>query len=542
MQVFTRARLRTAASVALTVFAALLVWFALVAPNQVGRLGVGAFVRIPLEGVIIAAVLVLLPPRPRIAAALAVGALLGVLTVLKVLDMGFYEALDRPFNPVTDRTYSGPAFSVLEDSVGQTAAVVAAVVGVLLAVSVPVLTALAVMRLARLAAHHKRDTIRAMTGLGAVWAVLTVFGAPVASSGAAGLAYDQIEAVRAAIHEEDVFAEQLANDPYADAPGTQLLTGLRGKDVVVAFVESYGECAVRGSTFSPGVDAVLDAGTRQLSDAGFHTESAWITSPTFGGISWLAHSTLQSGLWVDNQLLYNRLLASDRMTLASAFERAGWRTVADSPSNEKDWSEGKSFYGYDKIYGIGDVGYEGPSFSFASMPDQYTLEAFQRLELAGPHNPLFAEIDLVSSHTPWAPLPEMVDWDDVGDGEAFNRMAAEGASPDEVWGSTDGIRAAYGQSIEYSLNALISFVRTYGDKNLVLILLGDHQPAKVVTGDNPSHNVPVTIVARDPSVMRQIADWGWEPGMHPSPEAPLWPMDAFRDRFLTAYSPDLPRP
>jgi hypothetical protein len=538
MQIFTRDRLRAAAGVTLTVLAAFLVWFALVAPNQLRGVGVGAFVRIPLEGVIIAAVLVLLPPRPRVVAAVSIGALLGLLTILKLLDIGFYEALDRPFNPVTDRTYLGPAVEVLVDSVGQPTATIVVVVAIVVAVAIPVLTALAAVRLARLAALHKNGTVRGMAALAAVWALLAVFGAPIASSSAAGLAYDQVEAVRSAMHAQDVFADRLENDPYGDVPGSRLLRGLRGKDVVVAFVESYGQCAVEGSAFSPGVDAVLDAGTQQLSDAGFHTESAWLTSPTFGGISWLAHSTLQSGLWVDNQLLYNELIDSDRLTLSKAFERAGWRTVVDAPSNE-DWPEAKSFYGYDRAYGIGDVGYEGPSFSFASMPDQYTLDAFRRLELARPHKPVFAELDLVSSHTPWAPLPKLIDWDDIGDGEVFNSQAAEGASPDEVWRDTDDIRAAYGESIEYSLSVLISFVQNYGDKNLVLILLGDHQPAKVVSGDDPTHNVPITIVAHDPAVMRQISSWGWEPGMRPSSEAPRWPMDAFRDRLLTAYSPGL---
>jgi hypothetical protein len=537
-EVFTRAQLRAAARVSMTVLAALLVWFALVAPNDLRDFSASAFLRIPLEGVIIAAVLVLLPPRPRLVAAAALGAVLGVLTILKLLDMGFYEALDRPFNPVTDRTYLGPAVEVLDDSVGQPTATIAVVVVILVALAIPVLTAVAAVRLSRLAALHKSGTVQGMTALAAVWAVLAVFGAPVASSSAAGLAYDQVEAVRGAIHEQDVFAERLANDPYADVPGSRLLRGLRGKDVIVAFVESYGRCAVEGSTFSAGVNAVLDAGTQELSDAGFRTESAWLTSPTFGGISWLAHSTLQSGLWIDNQLLYDDLMASDRLTLSKAFERAGWSTVVDVPSNA-DWPEAKSFYGYDRVYGVADVGYHGPSFSFASMPDQYTLDAFQRLELAEPHNPVFAELDLVSSHTPWAPLPHMIDWDNVGDGKSFNTMAAEGASPDEVWRDTDDIRAAYGQSIEYSLSALISFVRHFGDKNLVLILLGDHQPAKVVSGENPSHDVPITIVAHDRGVMRQISGWGWEPGMRPSADAPRWPMDAFRDRLLTAYSPGL---
>ena len=38
----------------------------------------------------------------------------------------------------------------------------------------------------------------------------------------------------------------------AHTPGDQLLTGLRGKDVLLVFVESYGKVAVEGSSLSPG--------------------------------------------------------------------------------------------------------------------------------------------------------------------------------------------------------------------------------------------------------------------------------------------------
>ena len=78
---------------------------------------------------------------------------------------------------------------------------------------------------------------------------------------------------------------------------------------------------------SPGVDAVLDDGSRRLRRAGWQARSAFLTSPTFGAASWLAHSTLQSGLWVDSQRRYEQLLGSDRLTLTSAFADAGWRTV-----------------------------------------------------------------------------------------------------------------------------------------------------------------------------------------------------------------------
>ena len=98
------------------------------------------------------------------------------------------------------------------------------------------------------------------------------------------------------------------------------------------------------------------------------------------------------------------------------------------------------------------------------------------------------------------------------------------------------MRAAYGQSIEYSLSSLVSFVQHYGNDNTVLVLLGDHQPANIVSGQDADHDVPITVIAHDPSVLGQFADWGWQDGMHPSPDAPVWRMDTFRDRFLTAFS------
>src|SRR4029077_2125821 len=97
-----------------------------------------------------------------------------------------------------------------------------------------------------------------------------------------------------------------------NTPANQLLTGLRGKDVLLVFVEAYGQYAVQGSSFSPQVDAVLDKGTKTLQSAGFSARSGFLTSSTYGGISWLAHSTLQSGVWVNNQRRYNQLVNTNR--------------------------------------------------------------------------------------------------------------------------------------------------------------------------------------------------------------------------------------
>jgi hypothetical protein len=229
-------------------------------------------------------------------------------------------------------------------------------------------------------------------------------------------------------------------------------------------------------------------------------------------------------------------MTSDRLTLSRAFGQAGWRTVGFNPADDQPWVEGTSFYHYDQLYDRHSLGYQGPSFSWAPMPDQFALAAFQRLELTPGHRPLMTEIDLVSSHQPWTPLPTMVPWDQLGDGTIFDPMPAQGLPVEEVLRDADTVRRLYGQSIEYSLQALISWVVNLHDDDLVLVLLGDHQPLTLITGPEATHQVPVSFVASDPAVLDRIADWDWQDGLLPSPTAPVWPMDAFRDRFLDVFT------
>ncbi|MDX6317544.1 MAG: hypothetical protein QOD35_944 [Nocardioidaceae bacterium] len=536
------ATVRTVAATLATVAAVVLVEFALVGPDEIARLTPADFLRIPVDGLVAAAVVLALPGPARLLTAAAIGVLLGLLTVLKIVDMGFYVFLDRPFNPTSDWSYFRSASDLLSLALGRRDANVFVVAAVVLATLVMVFVPLSVLWLTRVASRHRTASLRLLAALGAVSLVAAAIGVRVgssqaiASTDAAGLLFDEVHQIRAGFDDRQTLMREAADDPFRTTPRADLLTRLRGKDVVIAFVESYGKVAVQGSSFSPRVDALLRNGSRSLQAAGFASRSAFLTSPTFGGISWLAHSTLQSGLWIDNQHTYDDLVRTPRFTLSDAFKRAGWRTVADVPSNEKDWPEGRSFYHYDQIYDDHNVGYHGPSFSYASMPDQYTLSALQRRELAPPDRPpVMAEVDLVSSHIPWAPLPRMVDWRKVGDGSIFDAMPAQGQSPTWVWRSADRVRAAYGHSVEYSLRSLMSFVRTYPDKNLVLIVLGDHQPSTMVTGQGQSHDVPVSVIAHDPAVMRSISGWRWQSGMLPGADAPVWPMSSFRDRFLTAF-------
>jgi phosphatidylglycerophosphate synthase len=540
-------RTRRAVRIAVTGLALVVLGFALLAPDRAWQFSFGAFVRIPIEMLVLVAVALVLPPWPRRIVATIAGILLSLLAFDKILNIAMYEEVDRAFNPLNDWSSIRPAAGVVRDAIGTTltnVVLVAIWIGIVLLVGA--ITA-ATIHVTAVAARHRRGAVRGLAALTAIWGLSAglslqlAAGSPVASTSATGLAVSQVHAYQAALSDPRRFGQATRSpDPEAAVPASGLLTGLRGKDVIIAFVESYGQVAVRGTSYSPGVDAVLRQQTGMLTRAGWSTQSAWLTSPTFGGISWLAHSTLQSGLWVNSNQRYNELLASKRFTLSDAFDEAGWHTVADDPSDNTVWKPGTYFYHYDQTYNRLNVGYRGPTFSFSSMPDQYTLAAFQRLELTPGHKPVMAEIDLTSSHIPWAPLPAMVPWNKVGNGSVFDPQPAESESPATVWRSNNTVRQFYGQSIQYTMTALTSWVTVLNDPNLVLILLGDHQPHTAVSGPGATHDVPISIVTRAPSVLKQMSSWHWQNGLLPAPSAPLEPMDAFRNQLLNTFSSKTP--
>jgi hypothetical protein len=462
--------------------------------------------------------------------------------ILATADAGFRRVLDRPVRPVEDWPLLGNGVDYVRDLRGSQTALLVQVGAVLLVIAVFVALVGCLLRIERLVREHRWGAAMVLAALAPIWVVGAALdadvgpGRPLAAHSAASLVADQTLTARTDLADRHTYAAQLASSPAAAAPSTEasghLLAGLRGHDVVLAFVESYGRSAVEDPELSAEVRTMLDQGSRSLSAAGFAARSGYLTSPTVGGGSWLAHATLLSGTWVNSQPRYDQLLASTHGTLVRDFGRAGWRTAAFLPGNRLDWPEG-AFYGYDQIYGTGTLGYEGPRFGWSLIPDQYVLSVARAKELApSRRQPVLTELELTSSHKPWWPLPRVVDWKAVGDGSRLTAVSTDRAA------GTDParVRERYADAVRYSLSVLLSFVSTYGTDRTVLIMLGDHQPLPEITGAGASRDVPITIVAKNPRVLERISSWGWTADLRPAPDAPVWPMDAFRDRFLTAFA------
>ena len=350
-------------------------------------------------------------------------------------------------------------------------------------------------------------------------------------------AADQARHALRMLNEREVFAAELAAAPedYAAVPG--LLQRLRGRDVLLAFVESYGMSALDDPRYAPVLGPRLDALAARTSAAGLHLATGWLAAPTQGGQSWFSHLSLLSGLWVDNQLRYDLLLAGGRETLIDDFRRAGHRTAALMPANTLAWPEGERL-GYDEIWTRRDIDYAGPALNWVTMPDQFTWSFLERrIRKSADPRPVFAELGLISSHAPWTPiLPVLDDWDGIGDGAVFERWRGAGEAPHELWLDQERVREHFALSVDYAVHAATAYAERFVDASTLLIVMGDHQPAPLITGDDATRAVPVHAISGDAALIRPFLEWGFAPGARPGRSRPADGMDAFRDWFVRAFS------
>lgn len=511
-----------------------------VLPDHADEAGRAALLRVPVELPIVILLLLAAPPRrwPQVRAAAA--AALGLLVLLGLADLATQASLGRPFRPMLDLHLVGASFDLLATALGPVRAVALAAAATLAWIASVIALNRAIEAL-RPAGHLRAR----LAGIAAAAAILV--GAAHASAVAgltpavttAGVSQSlrgHLGAFRDGLADRARFRAELAGDAFAEVPADRLLARLRGIDVVFLFVESYGRSTLERQPYAPTVRGLLADFESAAQAAGFDARSAWVTAPIRGGQSWLAHATLLAGLRIGDQRRFESLIASDRQTLVGDFRRAGWRAIAVLPATDRPWPEGR-FFGFDRIYAAKDLGYAGEPFNWVTMPDQYTLSALQRLELDRRDGPaLMATVALISSHAPWTPLPPVLAWEDVGDGTVFTE-AREGDPPAVVWRDPERVRAQYLRSIAYVLRTVQSWVVAYGRDDALFVIVGDHQPAGIVSGDDTSFDVPIHLLSRDPRVIGVVAGWGWHRGMRPDADAPVWPMAAIRERLLDAFTP-----
>jgi hypothetical protein len=487
-----------------------------------------------LEAALIVGGMALLPRRPRsltLAWALAVGVV--VLSAVSLVDLVFQVSLGRPLDLSLDLYLMDAVYRLAVGNTGFFRTLLGlGGMAVFSALSIFAVVWLLTPGQARLPRRVGGWIIAgalttALVGLG--WdAVGDRLRAPGAS-----LLFRQAGQFMDTRAERAVFAADLEMEPRAFAETPGLFSGLSRRNVVVAYIESYGMAALEDPDFASVLGPRLEATEARLESAGLQIASGTLASPTLGGQSWYAHGTMLSGLWLENQLRYELLLASDRETLVDDFRRAGYRTATLMPAITTPWPEAERL-GYDDVYTQQSIPYAGPPFYWVTMPDQFTW-SFLGGVLEATTTPLFVEAGMVSSHAPWTPVLPLLEWEEVGDGTVFEPHRLEGYPPEEIWWDVEVLRDGYARSLDYSLEAMAGFAERFLDERTLLVVLGDHQAAPWVTGA-AGPDVPVHVIARDADLLEPFRDWGFRPGAFPDSERTAPRMDEFRGWFVRAFS------
>ena len=302
--------------------------------------------------------------------------------------------------------------------------------------------------------------------------------------------------------------------------------GRLGKaNVFLFFIESYGMTVVRDPRQLAVVGPVWDRVEKSLAEAGYGVRSGQLVSPTYGGRSWLAHTTMAVGAKVNDQLLHRLVLKYKAKTMASAFNDAGYRTVHVAPGTTRE-DENEKFYGFQTSYIATSFDYKGPKFSWATMPDQFVVDFIHRKEIAHPTQPLYVEYVLVSSHAPFDIQPPFIDdWSRVGDGSIYQQVPAV-KYPHLTWTNLQEAPDAYTRSLAYDFDVLSQYLTRYVHDGSLVILLGDHQPAPEITGNDPNFTVPIHVLSRNKELLAPFERRGYATGMHPSSAEPR-PMETF---------------
>ena len=311
------------------------------------------------------------------------------------------------------------------------------------------------------------------------------------------------------------------------------LAHVRGADVFLIFVESYGAVSWDKPAFAFELAAARTRLAADISDTGRKVVSAYVESPTFGGESWLAHISLLSGTEVRDGAMHTRLMAQQRETMVAPFAKQGYRSVAIMPGIQSGWPEGK-FYGFDTIYGALDLAYEGPPFGWWDVTDQFCLAKMDALEVApAGRAPVFVVFPTISTHTPFTPVPPyQPEWARALSPDPYDAQSlqqAYGVPPDWL-----DLGPGYVAALKYAYATFGGYLRFRADRDVVMILIGDHQPPALVSGEGAPWDVPVHVITNRQAVLDRLVQRGFTAGLSPRHPA-ISKMHAVTPLLLDAF-------
>ncbi|MEJ2157088.1 MAG: hypothetical protein P8X96_17275 [Desulfobacteraceae bacterium] len=455
-----------------------------------------------------------------------------VLRVFRIGDTAVPLYLNRPFNLYIDSGYIFDLFDLLKTSARQGEFLILAVKGLVVTLGVTFTSWYAWRATAGVLTN--RPLRNAFLGASVfIISALWIWGWPGARPPAMLRFGQEIVAIPGQFRATQAFGNRLEQAAKEREAGPASLQGLEGANVLLFMVESYGRTVFSRPIYRPAMEKTMEHFADLLDRHGFSAVSSFLVSPTYGGSSWLAHSTLESGLRVANDLEDNLLLHSNLPPIATYFRRSGYRTVSVMPGTRFSFPEG-DYFGYEQVYYAHHFNYDGPSFGWAPMPDQYVLDWVRHREFVNPRRPLFVRYVLISTHAAYNIQPAFIaDWNRIGDGSIYNEHPP--VYYPIYWPDLKNAGEAYLRSLDYEFRTLGDYLARYVEGNALIIIMGDHQPNLQLTGTGESWSVPVHVISRNPRFLTAFAKRGYAPGLIPTQSPPHAGMETLLPGFLQDF-------
>jgi len=295
-------------------------------------------------------------------------------------------------------------------------------------------------------------------------------------------------------------------------------------NIYLIVVEAYGSMIHLAKATKENFGKVISNIDEVLTKKDWFSTSNYSISPIQGGRSWLAFSSLMTGLNIENQLHYNDLLYNNaefphlirylngqdyrtyRLTTLSATEDAK-KQIPQAAMNE--------LWDYTRWFQFDDIPYRGYAYNkFGGIPDQYAMGYFNQAVTQKEIGPEFLFFITMTSHAPWYEPPAILeDW------TAFDTMSQPSyLKTQQGVSESNNISQKFEKTLEYEMEFLSKFITETADSNSVFILVGDHQPAglmyQIPTDINP-YTCPIHIISKDEKFIKGFESYGFNLGMNP---------------------------
>ena len=355
--------------------------------------------------------------------------------------------------------------------------------------------------------------------------------------------------------------DSMGEPPDADAKRTEIAAAAQRlestasrldvdeRHVVFLVLGSYGMDVFGVPHRSALASHVEDLATT-IEAAEFHVRSHQLRAPVRGAQSELAHATLTSGTKITAHGHIDLLRELEPTTLATLFGRSGYATFRLMPAETREGPmQALRYLGFFTTYRAWELGYQGSSFGWVSVPDQYTLDIMHRRDLCNAGGPIFVQAELLGMRPPWTEQPPYVeDWNTIEDGALFETLSALSFVVEGL--ELNGAHRAYQHAVAHTMKVLGAFFTEPSDcppagrgrrrrrrrPPPLYVIVGDHPPLAQI-GNTAEPLVPIHVLSRDEAVLAPFEARGYVDGFEPTQDAPLEMAD-----FAHAFAQDFAAP